>query len=141
MTEIHGNRTADETPTDRLIRALADPGHLFDAGQVVYLMAAAARWQDRSGVLAEVAELNLDAIARAVAPSESKMPMHRRLALTDTQRRNRAEADQAAGHPWLTDHPGGAVADWDADRPTLRPAPISVRVVRDGSSVRWAEAC
>lgn len=33
-----------ETPLDRLIAALADPGHLFTAEQVAFLMGTAARW-------------------------------------------------------------------------------------------------
>jgi enoyl-CoA hydratase/carnithine racemase len=117
----------DTTPSDRSacratrVRILLTLAQSFTPAQVADLMATASRWGadeayergfsdgDRCA-RAEVASLNLAAIRAAL----DTPPVTERWIRMETYRaRARHDADTAAGHAWRTDHPGGAMPDWE----------------------------
>lgn len=152
MTELHTHdsgtlRAGTPTPAERLVTKLGDPGAVYTAGQLAYLMGIAARWGREaafsSGVAAgelhareDFAEMMLDGLTRAIAvPVFSEAALRR-----EGYRQNaRREADTAAAYSWRTDHPGGPVPDWGADREAMPPGSVSVRVVTSGGAVRWRD--
>jgi hypothetical protein len=112
--------TADapaQTPTDRLVAALADPDHLFTRDQLLYFMATAARWA-RENALDDPTQLNWkagyakgyrDGQAQLEADEAVSVEQHREAVRDAVQFiYERRAADAARPSAYL----GGPVREW-----------------------------
>jgi hypothetical protein len=114
--------TADtvETPTDRWVTALADPGYLFTADQVARMIQLDRECHDvlsyrsgfEAGYRARSAELN-DQYRRDVIAAAEPSGLIQMIDRVDVRRR----ADRDARLPQPGDHVRGPVPEWPAERP------------------------
>jgi hypothetical protein len=118
--------TGEPSAIERMVTALADPGHLFTREQVAYLMATAARWA-REVVEGEPSPLTYaagyDAGYRARVAQENAdwppPPIYDAQAVSrwTDQVEARRQADRDARARRRDDHRGGPVPVWPATRP------------------------
>jgi hypothetical protein len=113
--------TIQETPTDRWIAALADPGHLYTAEQVARMIRLDRECHDvlsyqagfDAGYQARNDELNDQYRRDVIASVQARTGLLQMIDRADVRRR----ADQDGRQPRPDDHRGGPVPVWDDDRP------------------------